>query len=298
MKVGVLMGGTSSEREISLLTGKEISKALNRDKYEVIELDIKSEKELINKLEGIDFALLALHGSFGEDGKVQAVLESMKIPYSGSGVLASALCMDKNLSKKLFKAEDIPTAGWSVVKSPHYDSNRLSPWYPVVVKPNSGGSSVATFIVHSEEELKIAILEALKYDSEVMIEEYVDGMEITCSMLDGKLLPILSIKPKDDFFNYSSKYENGGAEEVIINLPEKLRSKVEEICLKCWSVFKLKTYARIDMIIKKDEIYVLEINTLPGMTANSLLPKSAKAYGLSFPELLDKIIELSLSQTQ
>ncbi|WP_139905299.1 ATP-grasp domain-containing protein [Clostridium thermarum] len=134
------------------------------------------------------------------------------------------------------------------------------------------------------------------YDNEVIIEKYIEGTEITCSMLDDKLLPVLVIKPKDEFFNYSSKYDNGGAEEVVIELPKHLYEQVSKAAEICWKVFKLKTYARIDMIIRKDEIYLLEINTLPGMTANSLLPKSAAAYGLSFPELLDKIIELSVSK--
>jgi D-alanine-D-alanine ligase len=150
--------------------------------------------------------------------------------------------------------------------------------------------------VKSEKELSSAIATALYYDNEVLIEEYIQGQEITCSLLDGKLLPILSIKPKSEFFNYSSKYEDGGAEEVVINLSETLYKQVASAAESCWKVFKLKTYARIDMIIRQDEVFLLEINTLPGMTANSLLPKSAQAYGLSFPQLLDEIIELSISK--
>jgi D-alanine-D-alanine ligase len=297
MKVGVIMGGISSEKEVSLMSGMEICKALDKSKYEIIELDIKSEEELMDKVKACDFALIALHGRFGEDGRIQALLESMKIPYSGCGVLSSALCMDKNLSKKLFRAENLTTANWIVVDKADFDYESVRALgYPLVVKPNSGGSSVGTFIVKNEKELRCAVSEALIYDNEVIVEEYLEGSEITCSLLDGELLPILAIKPKDAFFNYSSKYENGGAEEVVINLPDHLYQQISKAAEICWKVFKLKTYARIDMIIRKDEIYLLEINTLPGMTANSLLPKSAKAHGLSFPELLNKIIELSTNK--
>lgn len=296
MKVGVIMGGISSEREVSLMSGKEISKALDREKYEVIELDIKSEEEIIDKVKELDFALLALHGRFGEDGKIQSLLESMKIPYSGCGVLSSALCMDKNLCKKIFIAEDLLTPRWKVVYSDNFECmDIMHLGYPLVVKPNSGGSSVATAIVNTEKDLRCAVINALLYDSEVLIEEYIQGEEITCSLLDGELLPILSIKSKADFFDYSSKYEDGGADEVVINLPDNLFNQVSKAAETCWKVFKLKTYARIDMIIRQNEIFLLEINTLPGMTANSLLPKSAKAYGLNFPKLLDRIIELSIS---
>lgn len=295
MRVGVIMGGISSEREVSLMSGKEIYNALDRSKYEVVELNIKDEEELMTKIKSVDFAFIALHGRFGEDGRIQALLESMKIPYSGCGILSSALCMDKDLCKKLFIYENLNTPKWAVVKDTGFDLSEVEViGYPLVVKPNSGGSSVATVIVKNREDLSGAVANALLYDREVLIEEYIKGSEITCSLIDGALLPILSIKPKADFFNYSSKYENGGAEEVVINLPENLQEKVTKAAETCWRAFKLKTYARIDMIIRQDEIFLLEINTLPGMTANSLLPKSAKAYGLDFPQLLDKIIELSL----
>jgi D-alanine-D-alanine ligase len=294
MKVGVIMGGVSSEREVSLKTGKEVARAFNRKKYEIVEININSEGELLNKIKGIDFAFIALHGSFGEDGKVQALLENIGIPYSGCGVLSSALCMDKNLSKKLFKAENLLTPRWTLARTGELDWTDASALgFPLVVKPNSGGSSIGTFIVRDEKALKSAVEEALKYDKEVIIEEYIDGNEITCCLLNGELLPVLSIKPKGEFFNYSSKYEDGGAEEIIVTLPEEINNQVAHISTACWKLFKLKAYGRIDMIIKEDKVYVLEINTLPGMTANSLFPRSAKGYDLTFSELLDKIIEYS-----
>lgn len=295
MKVGVIMGGVSSEREISLLSGREICKSLDSEKYEIIEITINSEDEVMEKVRGVDFAFIALHGSFGEDGRVQAILENLKIPYSGSGVLSSALCMDKNLTKKLFKVENILTPKWFLVKDNDFKFKSVeSLGFPLVVKPNSGGSSIGTFIVKDEKELRKAVAEALSYDKEVLIEEYLEGEEITCCILNGKLLPIIGILPKGEFFNFSSKYDAGGAEEIIVSFPKDVTEKITKIVETCWDVFKLKSYARIDMIIKRGKIYVLEINTLPGMTANSLFPKSAKGCGISFAELLNKIIEYSL----
>ena len=298
MKIGVIMGGTSAEREVSLNTGKQIIENLDKVKYEVVPIPINSEYEFIDSVKSLEFAFIALHGKFGEDGRIQAILESLGIPFSGCGVLASALCMDKNISKKLFVSEGIKTPKWIIVK----DENKIdysiieNMGYPLIVKPNSGGSSIGTILAHSIDELKVGVCEALKYDDEIIIEEYIKGEEITCPILNGEVLPVISISPKSEIFNYSSKYDNDGAEEKIIKLPETLSKKVEEICLKCWDIFKLKVYARIDMIIKDDEIYVLEINTLPGMTKNSLFPKSANAYGLNFSQLLDKIVQYSLNK--
>lgn len=298
MKIGVIMGGTSSEREISLLTGKEIMENLNKDKYEVIEIVINSRKEIIEKLqhENIDFAFLALHGEFGEDGSAQAILEGLNVPYSGSGILASSLCMDKDISKRLMQAEGINTAPWLTIRKHEEIEYKLLEkiGYPLVVKPVNGGSSIGTNIVKNSEDLIDAVLKAFDYDHEVMIEKYIDGKEITCSILDGKLLPIIEIKPADKFFDYKCKYTDKGSEDIIIELEEPLKTYIKELCNKCWSLFKCNVYGRIDMIIKDNKPYVLEINTLPGMTKFSLLPKSAKAISISFQDLLDNIITLSL----
>lgn len=296
MQVGVIMGGVSAEKEVSLMTGNQIIENLDKDKYEVIPIPINSQYELIDSVKCLQFAFIALHGNFGEDGRIQALLESIGVPFSGCGVLPSALCMDKNISKKLFITEGIKTPRWITVK----DENKIdysiieNIGYPLIVKPNSGGSSIGTIKVQLREELKAGVKEALKYDDEIIIEEYIEGEEITCCILNGEVLPIIAISPKSEIFNYNSKYTKGASEEKIIELPRFLKEKVEEISLKCWNTFKLKVYARIDMIIKDEEIYVLEINTLPGMTENSLFPKSAAAYGLNFSQLLDEIIEYSL----
>lgn len=298
MKIGVIMGGTSSEREVSLLTGKEMIENLDKTKHEIVAIDINSRKELIEKVqkENIDFALLALHGRFGEDGGAQAILEGLNIPYSGSGMVASSLCMDKDIAKRLMRTEGINTSRWMTIKKhQEVDYNFIEEMgYPVVVKPVSGGSSIGTYIVRNNEEVMDAILKAFDYDEEVLVEKYIDGTEITCCILDGELLPAILIKPNAEFFDYKSKYLDGGSQETIISLDSKLQAKVEKLCRSCWNLFKCQIYARIDIIIKDDDPFVLEINTLPGMTKNSLFPKSAAAVNMSFQELLDEIITLSL----
>lgn len=298
MKIGVIMGGTSSEREISLLTGNEIIKNLDKDKYEIIKIEINTRKELIEKVEesAIDFALLALHGKFGEDGGAQAILESLGIPYSGCGVVSSMLCMDKGISKKLMKAEKIDTPNWVCIKKhEEINYNLLKEMgYPLIVKPVNGGSSLGTVLIKNDDEVMDGVLKALDFDDEVIIEKYINGIEITCSILEKRLLPVLCIKPKSSFFDYKAKYQWNEAEEAVIELDNELKYKLETLCMQCWDLFKCEVYARIDVIISENTPYVLEVNTLPGMTENSLFPKSAKAVGMEFRELLNTIITSSL----
>lgn len=298
MKVGVIMGGVSSEREISLMSGKEVLKNLNSDNYEeIIPIVINSKSEVIEKVKGIDFAFIALHGKFGEDGTIQGLLESLEIPYSGCNVLTSAVCMNKGLTKRIIQSVGIKTAPWITVKSVeeiNYDKIREFD-YPVFIKPNNGGSSVATFCVKYERDVEAAVLEGLKYDNEVIIEKYISGEEITSFVLNGEVFPTVAIKAKKgEFFDYSSKYDKGGAEEVPVLLEEGLQGMVNEISERIWDVLCCKSYCRIDMIVENGIPYVLEVNTLPGMTTASIIPKSAKAKGIEFSELLDKIIEFSL----
>lgn len=296
MKIGVIMGGISSEREISLSSGKEIMNMFDKKRYTVVPIVIDEKKDIITKTGDIDFAFLALHGRFGEDGTVQSVLESLDIPYSGCGPLTSAICMDKDMTKKVLKSGGINTAKWICVKSSdEVDYEYLDKiGYPVVVKPNSGGSSVATCIVKSKDKVKTAVDEALKYDKEVMIEEYVKGDEVTCCMIDGKTMPLIAINPNSEFFDYKAKYTSGGSDEIVIQLEEKLQNEIENISRRCWKVLKCSVYARVDLIVKDGVPYVLELNTISGMTGNSLFPKSAKAAGISYTELLDRIVKYSL----
>ncbi|MEK3826013.1 MULTISPECIES: D-alanine--D-alanine ligase [Paenibacillus] len=298
MKVGVIMGGTSSERDISLLTGQEMIANLDRSKYKVIPIELNSKRDLIDKSDGIDVALLALHGKYGEDGTVQGTLESLGIPYTGCGVLASSVCMDKDMSKQLMRQAGVLTGDWLQVNRMQDLSSvavqHLT--YPVVVKPNSGGSSIGTQIVHEPSALPAAVEAALAWDDSVMIEQYIEGEEITCAIVDGKMLPVISIRANAAFFDYAAKYDDNGADEQVVQLPSELHQRVEAAALTCYNVLKCSVYARVDMLIRDGVPYVLEVNTLPGLTRNSLLPKSAAAAGISFAKLLDTIIDLSLKE--
>jgi D-alanine-D-alanine ligase len=299
MRIGVIMGGISTEREISFQSGAEVMKYMNRDKYDqVVPIMIDDKKDVIERVKGIDFAFLALHGKFGEDGTIQGALETLGIPYSGCGVLSSAICMNKALTKTIVKRCGLVTPDWVTFRSVEeidYEAiNRLG--YPVFIKPNHGGSSVATFFIQKEEEVKNAVHEVLKYDTEAIVEQYVEGKEITSFVLNGEVFPTLLIEAnKGEFFNYESKYHDQGAKEEVVEFPEELQSKINEASRIMWRELYCKCYVRFDMIVAGGVPYVLEANTLPGLTSASLIPKSAKARGMEYPELLDKIIEYSLN---
>lgn len=297
-KIAVVMGGISSEREISLKSGSGVFESLDREKYEPIKVVIDEKTDIITKIpDDVDFAFLALHGKFGEDGCVQSVLETRDIPYSGCGPLSSAMCMDKNISKKICKASGIPTADWITVKSiEKIDYDRIEEMgYPVFVKPNSGGSSVATFMIKEKAGIEDAVRQGLEVDTEVMIEQYLPGEECTSFILDGEVFPTVSIKSEQEFFDFEAKYssDNGAVEEVVY-LEESLQNKLNEYSKMCWDAFNCRAYVRVDFIISDGVPYVLELNTLPGLTATSLIPRSAAARGISYSQLLDKLIACSL----
>ncbi|MGE7093803.1 D-alanine--D-alanine ligase [Lysinibacillus sp. NPDC048646] len=296
MKVGVIMGGISSERQVSLMTGEEMIAHLDNNKYEVVPIKLNDNIELIEKVRDLDIALLALHGKFGEDGTIQGVLETMGVPYTGSGMLSSSICMDKNISKKIIRYEGIQTPDWLHISDmEELQMDELDKMgYPLVVKPNSGGSSVGVKIVYDKDSLLSSVMEVFKWDSEIIIEKYIKGEEITCSIIDGKLFPILSIRHTAAFFDYNAKYEDAATIEEVVELPTALHERVAEAAMACYSSLKCAIYARIDMLIKDGIPYVMEVNTLPGMTKNSLLPKSAHAAGITYSKLLDKIIKTSL----
>lgn len=293
------MGGISSEREVSLNSGKSIMENIDKNKYEVVKIVIDKKEDIINKVNGIDFALLALHGKFGEDGTVQSVLQTLEIPYSGCGPLSSALCMDKDLTKRVLKAHGIRTAKWLNVSSvEEIDYKEIENMgYPVFIKPTNGGSSVATFKITKKEDVHQAVVEGLKWDREVMIEEFVKGDEITCPVFGDEMFPVIAIKPKSDFFDYTQKYSGNGADEFVIELDENLHKEVEKMAIDTYRALKCAVYSRIDMIITEDRVpYILEINTLPGMTATSLFPQSAAAKEINFTQFIDMIIENSMNE--
>ncbi|MGL5506989.1 MAG: D-alanine--D-alanine ligase [Paraclostridium sp.] len=298
MNVAIIMGGISSEREVSLKSGMAVFNNINRDKYEVVKIVLDSKTDIFEKITNdIDFAFLALHGKFGEDGCVQSILEAMDIPYSGCGPLTSALCMDKNMTKKILRDSNLPTAPWTVVKSvdaiDYEEINSIG--YPVFIKPNSGGSSVATFLVNSKDEVLNAVQKGLEVDDCVMIEKYIPGGEYTSFVLNGEVFPTISIKANSEFFDYESKYSANGAIEEVVYLEDSLQNQINEISKTCWEAFNCKAYVRVDVIISDGIPYVLELNTLPGMTQTSLIPRSAAARGIEFSQLIDKIIEHSLA---
>ncbi|MDZ5608158.1 D-alanine--D-alanine ligase [Bacillus pseudomycoides] len=296
MKVGVIMGGVSSEKQVSLMTGEEMIANLDKSKYEIVPITLNNKKELVEKGSNLDIALLALHGKYGEDGTIQGTLETLGVPYTGSGMLSSGICMDKNISKKMIRYEGIQTPDWihlSNMEELQLDEiDKMG--YPLVVKPNSGGSSVGVKIVYDKNSLLSSLEDVFKWDSEIVIEKYIKGEEITCSILDGKLLPIISIQHTAEFFDYHAKYDDIATIEEVVDLPATTHERVAEAAMACYSALKCSVYARVDMIIKGGIPYVMEVNTLPGMTKNSLLPKSAHAAGISYNKLLDMIIETSL----
>lgn len=290
------MGGISSERQVSLMTGQEIMIHLDKNKYEVVPIQLNNKEDLLELAKNIDIALLALHGKYGEDGTIQGTLETLGIPYTGTGMLSSSMCMDKTITKKIIRFEGVQTPDWIHLTNKDewnmVELNKLG--FPVVVKPNSGGSSVGVKIVYDQDTLTSAIAEVFKWDSEALIEQYIDGEEITCAVLDGELLPVLSIRHQGEFFDYQAKYDDVGTIEEVIQLPPEIRERVSHAALTTYHSLKCSVYARIDMMIKDGIPYVMEVNTLPGMTKNSLLPKSAQAAGISYSQLLDLIIEKSL----
>lgn len=296
MRVGVIMGGVSSEKQVSLMTGEEMIAHLDKSKYEIVPIKLNDKKELVEKGRDLDIALLALHGEYGEDGTIQGTLETLGVPYTGSGMLSSSICMDKNISKKMIRYEGIQTPDWihlSNIEDLQLDEiDRMG--YPLVVKPNSGGSSVGVKIVYDKDSLLSTLEDVFKWDSEIVIEKYIKGEEITCSILDGKLLPIISIQHTAEFFDYHAKYDDIATIEEVVELPLATYERVAVAAMTCYRALKCSVYARVDMMIQDGIPYVMEVNTLPGMTKNSLLPKSAHAAGISYNKLLDIIIETSL----
>lgn len=297
MKIGVLMGGFSSEKQVSLLTGEEIIKNLNKEIYEIIPIVINSKEEVFEKIKNIDFVFIALHGEFGEDGCIQAILETMNIPYSGSNPLTSALCMNKRQSKRILKSEGINVAEGIALRkeTPISPLTLVDLSFPLIVKPNNGGSSIGISLVNCEEELTTALEEAFIYCEEVLVEEYLKGKEYTVPILNGTALPILEITFNSSFFNYDAKYTSKDTLEEVALLPENLNNEIKAIAEKSYKLLDCKAYARVDIIVSNGKPYVLELNTLPGMTSASLFPKSAKAVGISFRELLTQIINYSLN---
>lgn len=299
LKVVVLMGGISSEREVSLISGNEVIKNLDKEKYEIIPVDFNGDCTWVDEIKP-DLVFIALHGKYGEDGTIQSLLESMGQKYTCSGAAASILGMNKMFFKFLVNKENIknPKAIFLRDKNLNVSDLKRLGW-PVVVKPVLGGSSIGISIVRAKENLMKAINLAFKYDQEILIEEYIKGIEVSCSVIENNgevlALPLVEICPKKEFFDYKSKYNEKLCQEIVpARVPDELSQKIFEISKKVFKLLKCKGMARLDFIIKNNEAYVLEINIIPGMTSQSLLPKAAKVVGINYTELLDKIIQSAL----
>jgi len=292
-KVAVLMGGTSSEREISLKSGSAVLAALKACGYDARAVDIGNGLDDLRP-GAFDRAFIALHGKTGEDGSIQGLLEIMRIPYTGSGVLSSATTMDKAFSKMIMNSRDIPTAPFQVFSAPlNLDMDiEVDIDYPLIVKPVAEGSTIGIVKVENVEALKPAMKEAFSYGSKILVEKFVKGREVTVSIIDGELFPIVEVVPKKGFYDFEAKYTKGMTEyKVPASLNDPLAVNINNIALSVYELFECRGAARVDIIIGEDGTpYVLEINTIPGMTQTSLLPMAAAEAGLSFEDLVEKII--------
>lgn len=293
-KVGVLLGGLSSEREVSLNSGKAVAQALRERGYDVVEIDVQRDLAARLTAEKIDVAFNALHGKYGEDGAVAGVLEVLAIPYTGSGILGSSLAMDKVASKMVFSARNIPTPFFSigargdVMRAPSFG-------LPAVVKPKSEGSSVGITIVRDEGQLQQALEIAFKYDDKVLIEKYIEGSEIQIGILEDEAIGDVEVVPGEEFYNYKAKYEADAERPTQYFVParidDSLRCECHRVALEAYRALECSSYARVDLLIDREQrIYTLEVNTLPGLTATSLLPKIAKHAGLTFEDLVERIL--------
>ncbi len=307
-KIALLAGGWSGEREVSLKSGRAVYSALDKGKYEVTTYDPRDDLQaLMDAKEEIDLAVILLHGRLGEDGRIQGLLDVLKIPFLGSGVLSSAMAMNKNVAKKIYKGADL-TVAKDVILKPDDDlsvkgiSATLGPY--TFVKPVAEGSSLGASLCRGNEELDFGIKQAFKHDREVMVEEYIEGREVTCCVLGNmalETLPLIEIAPKAGyrFFDYKAKYTSGATEEICpARLSGHLSEGVRACAKRAHLALRCSVWSRSDMIIRDEDIYLLETNTIPGMTENSLFPLAAKAAGLSLSALLDKMIDLSLTDSR
>ncbi|MFO1463963.1 MAG: D-alanine--D-alanine ligase [bacterium] len=294
--VGVLMGGLSKEREVSLRSGSAILDALLLRGYDAVPIDVGPDVADQLKKKEIEVAFLALHGRFGEDGCIQGLLEILGIPYTGSSVLASALAMDKHLTKDVARQEGLPTPD-SLFFDAYFENldqflAKFCLSFPLIVKPSREGSTIGIAKVENARELKAAILEAAQLDSRVLVEKFVKGREVTVPVLNQEPLPVLEVVPKSGFYDYASKYTPGATTYICpAQLSEETTRLVQDYSKRLYRRIGCEGAARADFIIGEDGVpYFLEINTLPGMTATSLVPKSAAAAGISFEDLVEKIL--------
>ncbi|PLX98663.1 MAG: D-alanine--D-alanine ligase [Desulfuromonas sp.] len=293
-KIGVLLGGVSAEREVSLRTGKAISQALVSSGYNVVEIDAATDLPQQLKDSGVEIAFIALHGRGGEDGTVQGLLETMAIPYTGSGVRASSMAIDKVMTKKILLYHELPTPQYMVFRAGDDIDAFVEKCrhFPLIVKPACEGSTIGMTIADDAAELRIGLIEALKYDRQILVEDFIKGSEATVSVLNGEALPIIEIVPKSGFYDYEAKY-TAGATEYILPAPYApvLYERLQQAAVEACRLTGCTGAVRVDFMVREKDFSCLEINTIPGMTATSLLPKAAAEAGIAFPELVQRILE-------
>jgi len=307
LTVALLAGGKSAERDVSLKSGDQVYQALDKEKYDILRYDPRDDLvRLAQDCSTIDVALIILHGRMGEDGTIQGLLDSLGIPYQGSGVLGSAIAMNKVLTKQLYVQAGIATAPYVVVDREQPDGGMktiletLS--VPVVVKPEHEGSSIGLSIVKNGADLADALELGYRYDRRCLVERYIAGTEITGGVLGNETLqalPLVEIIPGEqyEFFDYAAKYTPGASHEICpARVSEDITRRAQDLALRAHRALHCRGYSRTDMIVSGEDIFVLETNTIPGMTQTSLLPQAAAAAGLSFSALLDRLIELALER--
>lgn len=298
IKVGVLMGGWSDEREVSLSSGQAIIDVLVSKGWNVVGIDVTREICESIKRECIDVAFLAMHGCFGEDGTLQGMLELMGIPYTGSNVLASSLAIDKIMTKTIFHALDIPTPDFKIIDEDIKVSYESPFGYPVVVKPSCQGSTIGVHIVEAEDGLKDAIEDALKHDENIFLEKFIRGRDVTVGIIDKEPLPLIEIIPRSGFYDFFSKYTPGETEYLCpAPIDQELSDHIQKLALSAYNALRCRDFCRVDFRLGDDRsIFCLEVNTIPGMTKTSLLPKAAEKKGISFDCLVEKILLLALNR--
>ena len=298
MRILLIAGGWSDERDVSLTGAKQIETSLLRLGHEVTPFDPSTRfADLLREARGHDFAFINLHGAPGEDGLIQAMLEHADCPYQGSGPKASFLALNKAATKEILEAVGVPTPAWELVTDISGDADpRLAP--PLFVKPNSGGSSLGMSLVRSAEKLRPALLEVFELGDVPLVEQLIQGTEITCGVLGDEALPLILIRPRADseFFDYQNKYSQDlGAEEICpAPIDEPLAARIRELTLLAHRTLGLNGYSRADYIVRDGEPWLLEVNTLPGMTPTSLVPRAAAAAGYDFDALIAELIRLGL----
>lgn len=327
-KVALLVGGTSPEREVSKMSGKGVLGALQSLQYPTVIIDPayglkqpkdeekffleKNYSEISNRncidainsnlLDEVDIVFSALHGKWAEDGTIQSLLELRGLKYTGSKVLASALAMDKEMSKVIFRQADVQTADWFSVSSQNFEPKKIinhiknDIGFPCIIKPNDQGSTVGLKLVKAESEIEEAVKVALQFSNKALIEKYIPGRELTVAILINEALPVLEIVPKSGLYDYHSKYTSGMSEYIVpAKIPDEISKRAQELALNAFHSLGCEGYARVDFRLNNEgKLFCLEVNTLPGMTPLSLVPKAAKAVGISFKELIKRIIEQAL----